>query len=96
MHLRLNNFITEFDIPFTAQHGFKSGHSTFMSLLSMHDKISAAMDKNENPIGIFLDLAKTFDTIDHGILFKKIIYLWNSENPTKLVQKLFREQNEIS
>lgn len=88
MHVRLNNFITKFDILFTSQHGFQSGHSTFMPLLSMQDKISAAMDKNEFSIGIFLDLAKAFDTIDHGILLKKVISLWNSQHPAKLVQKL--------
>src|SRR5688572_1039268 len=72
MHVRLNNYITKFDILFTSQHGFQSGHSTFMPLLSMQDKISAAMDKNEFSIGVFLDLAKAFDTIDHGILLKKL------------------------
>src|SRR5688572_14231630 len=78
MHLRLNNYITKFDILFTSQHGFQSGHSTFMPLLSMQDKISAAMDKNDFSIGIFLDLAKAFDTIDtiflviYHILLKKL------------------------
>jgi hypothetical protein len=38
----------------------------------MQDKISDAMDKNQFSIGIFLDLAKAFDTINHGILLKKL------------------------
>ena len=72
MYERLNNYITKFNILFTSQHGFQSGHSTFMPLLNMQDKISDAMDKNEYCIGIFLDLAKAFDTTDLGILLKKL------------------------
>ena len=72
MHERLTNYITTSQILFPSQHGFQAGHSTFMPLLSMQDKISAAMDNNEYSIGIFLDLAKAFDTIDHNILIKKL------------------------
>jgi len=75
MHVRLNNYITKFDILFTSQHGFQSGHSTFMPLLGMQNKISIATDKNEYSIGIFLDLAKAFDTIDHDILLKNYQFM---------------------
>ena len=43
-----------------------------MSLLNVKEKISQAIDKNEYSIGIFLDLSKAFDTVDHNILFKKL------------------------
>ena len=43
-----------------------------MSLLDIQDKISMAMDNNEYSIGIFLDLAKAFDTVDHRILLAKL------------------------
>ena len=43
-----------------------------MSLLDIQDKISMAMDNNEYSIGIFLDLAKAFDTVDHRIRLAKL------------------------
>jgi hypothetical protein len=43
-----------------------------MSILDIQDKISHAIDKNEYSLGIFLDLAKAFDTVDHTILLAKL------------------------
>src|SRR6218665_1540008 len=43
-----------------------------LSATSMQDKISQAIDNNEYSIGIFLDLSKAFDTVDHNILIQKL------------------------
>src|SRR6218665_220640 len=60
------------DILYTSQFGFRSGHSTAMALLNMQDKMSQAIDNNKYSIGIFLDLSKAFDTVDHNILIQKL------------------------
>ena len=72
MYQRLNNYINKMNILYPYQHGFRSGHSTSMSVINIQDKISHAIDKNEFSIGIFLDLSKAFDTVDHNILLKKL------------------------
>ena len=54
------------------QYGFRQNHSTFMAIQDMYDKISVAMDNHEYCIGIFVDLSKAFDTINHTILLQKL------------------------
>ena len=41
-----------------------------MSLMKLYDKITQAIDNNEYCIGIFIDLSKAFDTLNHDILLK--------------------------
>ena len=59
-------------ILYSSQHDFQSGHSTSMALLTIQDNISTVIDNNKFSIGIFLDIAKAFDTVDHNILFAKL------------------------
>lgn len=37
----------------------------------IHDFVTTAWEANESAIGIFIDLKKAFDTVDHAILCKK-------------------------
>src|ERR1700733_14829777 len=72
VYSRLYNFIEKMNILYPLQHGFRTGHSTIMSLLDIHNQITKAIDTKKYSIGIFLDLSKAFDTVDHGILLKKL------------------------
>ena len=43
-----------------------------MAIAQLVDKVTNAVEKNETTIGIFSDLSKVFDTIDHKILLHKL------------------------
>ena len=50
---------------------FRKAHSTYMALLKLMEDISNELDNKNHSIGIFIDLSKAFDTIDHILLCKK-------------------------
>ncbi len=56
------------------QYGFRKNRSTELAIIEFIDEITKAIDKGQYTIGIFLDLPKAFDTIDHSILIKKLEY----------------------
>lgn len=72
MYNRLMSFIGQNKILYQYQFGFREGHNTNMALSVLMDHILSALDKSELVCGIFLDLKKAFDTVDHEILCRKL------------------------
>lgn len=70
MYKRLISFVNAYDILNDNQFGFRSGHSTTHATLLITDKIQKAIEKQEYSCGIFLDLSKAFDTVNHCILIE--------------------------
>ena len=57
------------------QHGFRAGRSCVSQLLSHYDKIIDILETGANVDTIYLDFAKAFDKVDHGIVLKKLSLL---------------------
>ena len=72
MHNRITNFIDCLDILYCCQFGFHKKYSTALSLIHLIHKTATAIDRSEYTVGIFLDLSKAFDTLDHQILLSKL------------------------
>ena len=54
------------------QFGFRKYHSTSLALIDVMDDIYQRLDNGNIVIGIYLDLQKAFDTVDHSILLAKL------------------------
>ena len=69
---RLLAYVNKNNILSKNQYGFRNKHSTATAIVDFNEKLSSAIDSGFYTIGIFLDLAKAFDTINHEILLKKL------------------------
>jgi retron-type reverse transcriptase len=69
---RLSKFIDKNKILSKHQYGFRKNRSTEHAIIDFVDKITKAIDEGKYSVGIFLDLSKVFDTINHRILIKKL------------------------
>lgn len=72
MYKRLETFIKKKNILYKSQYGFRERHSTQHAILNIVNKIQSNMDQRELSYGIFIDLEKAFDTVDHTILLGKL------------------------
>ena len=84
MYKRLITYLEKKNVIFNGQFGFRSNHSTAHAILLITDKIQKAIENKLYSCGIFLDLSKAFDTVDHSILLKKTCQLWNKRYCTRL------------
>ena len=72
LYSRLIKFLDEHEVIISGQYGFRAGHSTVMAITDMVEKVRAAWASKEEALGVFIDLKKAFDTVDHEILLQKM------------------------
>ena len=74
MYRQVYKFLEDNKSLYSLQFGFRSKHSTSHALIQITEKIKNALDNGNHVCGVFIDLQKAFDTVNHDILIDKLSY----------------------
>ena len=72
LHSRIMTFLLNSNILSNCQYGFQKNKSTYMPLLLIQENVTKSFENGNSMCGLYLDLKKAFDTVDHEILLCKL------------------------
>ena len=104
MYNRVYSYLIEHKILFNKQFGFRKNNSTEHALLELNEQILKSFQNGEFTLGVFIDLSKAFDTVNHSILLDKLKHYgicgnylnWFRSYLSKRKQSVFNDKNELS
>ena len=94
LHDQLYSYFENNHLFSKSQYGFRKKHSTELACLELTDKLYWLMDKGKIPIGIFLDLSKAIDTLNHQILIKKLDFYGVLRQANKLFTNYLSDRTQ--
>ena len=72
MYKRLYTFLDNKNIIYDLPFGFRQQYSPSHALINITENIRKDLDDENIGCGVFVDLQKAFDTVDHQILLAKL------------------------
>ena len=87
-HLYSTNFLSD------SQYGFLPFRSTSSALISATHYILSSLDKGVPQCGVFLDIRKAFDSVNHSLLISKILSLTLPLNITHCLNSYLNNRSQ--
>ena len=72
LYKRLYEYFEKKEIIYHFQFGFRHSYSTTMALIEITDQLREQIENKNMTMGIYIDLTKAFDLVDHNMLITKL------------------------
>ena len=94
IYTRIYSYLTKKKLIYSKQFGFRSNYSTNHALISITEHIRKLLDNGHYVCGIFVDLEKAFDTVNHKILCEKLDHYGLRGNVNKLIKSYLENRKQ--
>ena len=92
---RIYTYLTKNKLIYDNQFGFRSNYSTNHALISIIERIRSLVDTGHYVCGVFVDLEKAFDTVNHKILCEKLNYYGLRGNVNDLIRSYLSNRKQF-
>ena len=89
-------FIEKHNILYLYQFGFRHDFSTTLALIDTIDDIKFHLDKGEYVLGVFLDIRKAFDSINHAVMLEKLEHYGFRGHSLKFLQSYLTNRQQFT
>ena len=72
MHRRVYNYLCDTGQLYASQYGFRKNHACDHAIGELVSVITKGMEQKKLTAGVFLDLSKAFDSLEHSAIFRKM------------------------
>ena len=94
MYNRIEVFLNELELIYSNQYGFRKKQSTNHALVSIVEQIRKNLDNKIFSCGIFVDLEKAFDTVNHKILVDKLSHMGIRDKANRWISSYLSNRNQ--
>jgi exonuclease III len=95
MHTRLTKFLNDQNFFYKFQFGFRTHLDTKLAISELVNSLQHNIDNGLVSVGVFIDLKKAFDTINHQILLKKLYHYGVRGNVYKWFDSYLKNRKQI-
>ena len=94
IYKRIYFYLDQKKLFYSKQFGFRRNYSTNHAITSLTEHIRQLLDNGEYVCGVFVDLEKAFDTVNHDILCDKIKAYGLRGNINKLLKSYLSDRKQ--
>ena len=95
IYTRIYSYLSKNNLIYSKQFGFRSNYSTNHALISITEYIRGLLDDGHYVCGVFVDLEKAFDTVNHKILCEKLNHYGLRGKVNNLIQSYLSNRRQF-